>query len=183
MSGVVSSLMNMPDPKKKLGFPPTIETESDRKREQVRISLILASNGVSAANFTTDKETISVAEDLISNYREKVRLLSGTLCPPVQRVLNFVDSHFAEFPELVKEIKFPTNALVLPTHGLARTLSFPIGSNKFEAEHVTSYKLHDQGVLHNPKSDKRTTQGSFHDYQLQQINTKFQRLFMQECLL
>ena len=157
--------MNMPDPCKQLGFPPAVDSKELKRREELKISLILATHGVSLSEIPLNEsltETSFIAKDLIQNYREKVRLLSGMLCPPATRVLNFLKSHFSEYTELLKDIKFPTEALVLPAHGLARSLSFPIGSNKFQGEHINSYRLENQGVLHNPISDKRTTEGSFH---------------------
>jgi len=165
MSSVVSSLMNMPDPEKQLGFPPAVDSKELKRREELRISLILASHGVSLAEIPSDEsllDTSFITKDLIQNYREKVRLLSGMLCPPATRILDFIQSHFSEYPELLKDIKLPSDALVLPTHGLARSLSFPIDSNKFEGDIIKSYRLANQGVLHNPVNDKRTTVGSFH---------------------
>src|SRR5213075_3058928 len=45
--------------------------------------------------------------------------------------------------------------------GLARTLSLPANRDEFSSNIITSYRVR-QGVLHNPKSDRRTTQGVFH---------------------
>src|SRR5213075_2715038 len=45
--------------------------------------------------------------------------------------------------------------------GLARTLSLPANRDEFSSNIITSYRVR-QGVLHNPKSDRRTTQGIFH---------------------
>ena len=162
---IVSSLMNMPDLQKQLGFPPAIDNEERKRLEALRISLILATHGVQVKEMSTKEtliETSLVAKDLIQNYREKVRLLSGMLSPVASRILNFVQSHLSEFPEIVKSIKFPTDAIVLPAHGLARSLSIPVTSNNFKGEILSSYRLENQGVLHNPANDKRTTQGSFH---------------------
>jgi hypothetical protein len=50
---------------------------------------------------------------------------------------------------------------VLDRPGLARVLSLPPTADRFASPYVTSYRLA-QGVLHNPKSDRRTTQGVFH---------------------
>jgi hypothetical protein len=44
---------------------------------------------------------------------------------------------------------------------MARTLSFPPGEECFHSPYLDSYRVA-QGVLHNPKSDRRTTQGVFH---------------------
>lgn len=50
---------------------------------------------------------------------------------------------------------------MLPVHGIARTLSLPPEADHFESEYISSFRIL-QGVLHNPRNDKRTTKGSFH---------------------
>ena len=45
--------------------------------------------------------------------------------------------------------------------GMARLLSLPVDRDEFSSEIINSYRVK-QGVLHNPKSDRRTTQGIFH---------------------
>jgi hypothetical protein len=50
---------------------------------------------------------------------------------------------------------------VLDTPGMARLLSFPEGGDDFFSSNLSSYRVR-QGVLHNPRSDRRTTQGIFH---------------------
>ena len=46
-------------------------------------------------------------------------------------------------------------------HGLARTLSLPPDKDSYTSEYLNSYRI-EQGVLHNPRSDRRTTKGVFH---------------------
>src|SRR5205814_7928860 len=43
----------------------------------------------------------------------------------------------------------------------ARELSLPVDRDEFSSDIINSYRVK-QGVLHNPKSDRRTTQGIFH---------------------
>jgi hypothetical protein len=50
---------------------------------------------------------------------------------------------------------------VLDRPGLARAMSLPPGADEFASAYLHSYRTV-QGVLHNPKSDRRTTQGVFH---------------------
>jgi len=45
--------------------------------------------------------------------------------------------------------------------GLARVLSLPVDRSDFSSDIINSYRVK-QGVLHNPKSDRRTTEGIFH---------------------
>src|SRR6185503_16624118 len=53
------------------------------------------------------------------------------------------------------------DAVALPAYGLARELSLPRDEDTYRNEYVTSYRVRN-GVLHNPKSDRRTTKGTFH---------------------
>ncbi len=44
---------------------------------------------------------------------------------------------------------------------MARLLSLPAEGDRFENEMLASYRTHN-GVVHNPRADRRTTQGTFH---------------------
>ena len=44
---------------------------------------------------------------------------------------------------------------------MARVMSLPPTRDSFSSPYVNSYRV-PQGILHNPKSDRRTTQGIFH---------------------
>jgi len=57
--------------------------------------------------------------------------------------------------------KLPTRQLKLDRHGLSKMLSLPKGKDLFQNSIISSYRV-SQGVLHNPKNDKRTTKGVFH---------------------
>ena len=58
-------------------------------------------------------------------------------------------------------VRLPGETLILDRYGLARELSLPIDAEAWHNELVSSYRL-DNGVLHNPVNDRRTTQGVFH---------------------
>ena len=51
--------------------------------------------------------------------------------------------------------------MVLDQHGLARELSLPADGDDFQSGLLHSYRVRN-GVLHNPRSDRRTTAGTFH---------------------
>jgi len=90
--------------------------------------------------------------------REKDRVLSSHLCPVDQRIQNYL----ARCLEGTGEIpRLPANTLVLDRPGLARGLSLPPGRDEHHSSILASLRLK-QGVLHNPRSDRRTTQGIFH---------------------
>ena len=107
-------------------------------------------------NTTVDAAFIELARPLLNNLREKDRLLSHDLCPVDRRIQNFLDRTLdGDAPHL------PAKTLVLDRPGLGRMLSLPPEGNLFTSPLVTSYRLK-QGILHNPKSDRRTTKGVFH---------------------
>jgi hypothetical protein len=94
---------------------------------------------------------------LVAQYREKERLLADHLCPADQRIQTFLYDYLQALPVP----KLPPRTLVLDQPGLARVLSFPLDRDEFVSSILSSYRVR-QGVLHNPRSDRRTTQGIFH---------------------
>ena len=124
------------------------------------INLKLAALGVSVAGSASHTGFLNVAHDLLADFREYRRLLDGYLCPVDQRIQNFLDIHFAD-ENLVGPLRLPSKTFVLDRHGMAREMSLPIDRDEYKSEYVFSYRVR-QGVLHNPKSDRRTTQGVFH---------------------
>ena len=82
-------------------------------------------------------------------------------CPIDRRLQSFLDAYLHAagvtrgFPQL------PPRTLVLDQPGLVRELSLPSDHDEFHSDIISSYRVK-QGVLHNPKSDRRTTQGIFH---------------------
>jgi hypothetical protein len=100
--------------------------------------------------------------DFVSNFlalsREKDRVLSRHLCPLDQRIQNFL---FDYLDSVVEVPRLPASTLVLDRAGLARALSLPPSRDEHHSPILTSRRVR-QGVLHNPRSDRRTTQGIFH---------------------
>lgn len=124
------------------------------------INIKLASLNQPYFKHAGDNNFLELANDLIVNYREKSRLLSNFLCPADQRIQNFLDGYLHEFKGKLN-FRLPSNTLVVDTHGLARMLSIPPDKDEFVSDIIRSYKIK-QGVLHNPKNDRRTTVGVFH---------------------
>jgi hypothetical protein len=104
-------------------------------------------------------EELELAADLIRNFREKNRLLEDYLPPADQRIQDFLDAYLSDTGAPVPRL--PTNTLVLDRYGLARELSLPPGEHRFQSGILTSYRVQ-QGILHNPLNDRRTTKGVFH---------------------
>ncbi|MGZ4958405.1 MAG: hypothetical protein ACXV7J_04060 [Methylomonas sp.] len=125
------------------------------------INLKLASCGQPICVDQGTSEFMATAQDLLNSYLEKSRrLASSSLYPVDRRIQDFLDDYLADL-ELDKNPSLPTITFELDRHGVARELSLPLGKDEFVSDIVSSYRVK-QGVLHNPASDRRTTQGSFH---------------------
>jgi hypothetical protein len=132
----------------------------DRRAAVSSILLKLAAMGVRVPAETGDGELLHLTGDLFARYREQTRLLSEHLCPADRRIQHYIDG-LLRAADLSDPVTLPAETLILDRYGLARELSLPIEANAWENELVSSYRL-DNGVLHNPVSDRRTTQGVFH---------------------
>jgi phosphoenolpyruvate carboxykinase (diphosphate) len=124
------------------------------------INLKLASLGLPVSERTADPYFLEIAGPLLRNYYQKDQLLGGRLCPADARIQAYLDG-------CLKDVapggapRLPAASFVMDRPGLARVMSLPAGGDSFESYYVKSYRLA-QGVLHNPRSDRRTTQGIFH---------------------
>lgn len=143
-----------------LNVPGENSFHSDKHQFIQYINLKLASLGAPVYGEKSETAFIEIAHDLIANHQEKNRLLSNYLCPADQRIQNFLDQYFDDLG-LKTPVRLPSNTFVLDRHGIARVLSLPPDRDEFVSDIVSSYRIK-QGVLHNPKSDRRTTQGVFH---------------------
>jgi phosphoenolpyruvate carboxykinase (diphosphate) len=94
---------------------------------------------------------------LVAQYREKERLLASHLCPADHRIQSFLYDYLQD----VHVPKLPPRTFTLDCSGMARVLSLPVDRDEFSSEIINSYRVK-QGVLHNPRSDRRTTAGIFH---------------------
>ena len=98
-----------------------------------------------------------VVASLIAQHREQERLLANHLCPADSRIQTFLFDYLQDVPVP----KLPARTFTLDRAGIARMLSLPVDRDEFSSEIVNSYRVK-QGVLHNPRSDRRTTAGIFH---------------------
>ena len=130
---------------------------NERETELIRyINLKLAALGQPTSEATVDPHFLEIAGPLLRNYYQKDRLLGGRLCPVDSRIQAFLDGYLGESAP-----RLPGHTLVLDRPGLARVMSLPAGEDRIGSPYLQSYRLR-QGVLHNPRSDRRTTQGIFH---------------------
>jgi len=139
---------------------PDIDIAEERRKLQLYINLKLASSGQPTAASGAAGDFMATAQDLLKSYREKNRLLSSYLCPSDRRIQDFVDRYLEDL-ELDEIPTLPSQTFILDRHGVARELSLPMDGDVFRSDIVSSYRVQ-QGVLHNPASDRRTTKGSFH---------------------
>ncbi len=121
------------------------------------INVKLALIGCQPVPMPGDREFVEIAAAMAAQSREKDRLLGSHLCPADQRIQNFLHDYLQDIPAP----KLPTRTFTLDRPGLARVLSLPVDRDDFSSDIINSYRVK-QGVLHNPRSDRRTTAGIFH---------------------
>jgi phosphoenolpyruvate carboxykinase (diphosphate) len=130
---------------------------SERKLWQY-INLKLAALGCPTAKAAEDAEFEELVHALLQHQRETERLLADYLCPADWRIQQFLDDYLYETGLTPK---LPSRTFILDRPGVARAMSLPPDEDVFKSDILTSYRVK-QGVLHNPKSDRRTTEGVFH---------------------
>lgn len=123
------------------------------------INLKLSFLGYPAYKNQKQSDFLKIATPLLRSHHEKNRHLPNYPCPADQRIQNFLDDYFNGTQQTLP--KLPANTFVLDHPGLARLMSLPPDKDIFTSDIVDSYRVR-QGVLHNPKNDRRTTQGVFH---------------------
>ena len=154
--------MNLDDSrelKRRLGFGVNLNSDEDRRRLAEVINAKLWFRGQPIVGEESEFALLKTSKHLLANLQEKNRLLADYHCPADARIQAFLDRYLAgcgcDIPRM------PTSALQLEHHGLARTLSLPPDKDSYTSEYLDSYRI-EQGVLHNPRSDRRTTKGVFH---------------------
>lgn len=134
-------------------------TFSDKKLMQY-INLKLAALGHPVLTDSGSMKLIDIARPLLNNYQVKAQMLTKTSSPIGDRIESFLADYLKDVADEAT-IKFPANPLNLDHHGLARMLSIPPTDDIYETDVIKSYRTA-QGILHNPKNDRRTTKGVFH---------------------
>jgi hypothetical protein len=148
--------------RKKLGIDfGNIDPITTREDRIQYINFKLASLGLPIyrsddAGSETGAYFIDLLDDIIKDYKEKKRMVDLNEVGIYRRINEFFSGYFGGNPP-----KCVANSLILDHYGLAREMSLPPDSNTFSNEYVNSYRIK-QGVLHNPRNDRRTTEGSFH---------------------
>lgn len=124
------------------------------------INMKLAALGQPVSQATAEPQFLEFAEPLLRNHQQKNQLLSDRLCPVDSRIQAFLDRSLRDVcPNGAP--KLPAITFLLDRPGQARAMSLPASGDTFVSPYVSSYRIR-QGVLHNPKKDRRTTKGIFH---------------------
>ncbi len=124
------------------------------------INLKLVALGEPPAELAAAEPFLDLARPLLENYHVRDRMLEGLYCPADERIHEFLDAHLSDIRPH-GPLRLPAHTFVLDRPGLARVMSLPRLSDRFSSPYLDSYRVA-QGVLHNPRSDRRTTQGIFH---------------------
>ncbi len=110
------------------------------------------SKGTSSAYF------INLFDDIIKDYKEKLRMVDVNEIGIHKRINQFFEAYFKGLENIPKVVE---DHFTLDHYGLAREMSLPPDADTFFNEYINSYRIK-QGILNNPKNDRRTTKGSFH---------------------
>lgn len=131
-------------------------TQTNELQRFIRLQLV----ALGLEEHATDGDDSRLVRNLLGNYRQKVRLLKGYRCPADARIEQFLASLSRE-RGLPEDLRLPGETFSLNAPGVARELSLPPHGEHFENDLLKSYRVRN-GVLHNPRSDRRTTKGTFH---------------------
>lgn len=122
------------------------------------LNLKLHEIGQPGVTLPGDDGLTGFVDHFLTLSREKDRARTRHLCPVDQRIQNFI---YDLLDGAENAPRLPPITLVLDRPGLARALSLPPGRDEHRSSILTSQRVR-QGVLHNPRSDRRTTKGIFH---------------------
>ncbi|HEV2292973.1 MAG TPA: hypothetical protein VGR35_03905 [Tepidisphaeraceae bacterium] len=129
------------------------------QRRTHQVDLLLRAHGLLGTDgHGHDTEMEQIAGNLLRSFREQQRRLRAHRCAADARIEAFLAEHFAD---VGGGLALPDTTIVLAEHGVARELSLPRHGDSHVGSLLTSYRVRN-GVLHNPRSDRRTTKGTFH---------------------
>jgi len=146
-----------------IGYPASCDASENARQEFIQyINIKLAALDLPVVGGKGDNPFLTIGKSLLASAKAKDRLLADYLCPVDQAIQNYLAglfrAHNIKDPD---RTRVPSTSFVLDRHGLARTLSLPPDKDEFKSDIMQSYRVKN-GVLHNPKEDRRTTKGVFH---------------------
>ncbi|MCO8124830.1 hypothetical protein NHH03_24040 [Stieleria sp. TO1_6] len=144
-----------------LGWDKSLTTDpAERKNLRTYLVLQLAAAGLLPPDGQVADSMTEFSSGILDSMREKTRLLASHRAPIDSRIESFLANYFeSELGD--KPLRLPSPTLTLDRHGMARELSLPINGDEFSTDLVSSYRC-SNGVLNNPRADRRTTAGTFH---------------------
>ena len=127
------------------------------------VNMRLSASGLPVFGDESKYPILEFAKPLLDNYREFVtRPESIGYCPSDKRVMEFMKEYLCDvLDEREDTPALPLKTFILDVYGTARALSLPADADEASNEYVSSYRVR-QGILNNPKHDRRTTAGVFH---------------------
>ena len=133
----------------------------ERQRLRSYIAFQMASAGLSPPDSDTHPDLMATfSAGILDSLKVKNRLLAEHRAPVDSRIEKFLAVYFADLVD-GDPLRLPSQALTLDRHGMARELSLPADGHVFKNALVESYRCFN-GILNNPKADRRTTAGTFH---------------------
>ena len=147
--------------RKKLGIEAgsidPITTSEDRIQY---INFKLASLGLPIYEASGDSGAyfINLFDDIIKDYKEKLRMVDVNEIGIHKRINAFFSTYFKGYDHIPRVVE---DHFTLDHYGLAREMALPPDGDMYANEYINSYRIK-QGILNNPKNDRRTTKGSFH---------------------
>ncbi|QDT07862.1 hypothetical protein K227x_62910 [Rubripirellula lacrimiformis] len=159
----MSSLVKDPGAlQRSVGWDAQVSAEpAERERLRSYIAFQMASAGLLPPDDETVADSMAAfSTGILDSLKEKNRLLAEHRAPVDSRIESFLQDYFRD--EVGESaLRLPSRSLTLDRHGMARELSLPIGGNEYKNELVESFRC-ENGVLNNPRADRRTTAGTFH---------------------
>ena len=145
-----------------VGWNKTISNDPvEREHLKNYLALQLASAGLFSPESDGNGQSMTAySAGILESLREKNRLLAEHRAPIDSRIEAFLNRYFEDVLD-DEPLRVPNRSLTLDRHGMARELSLPADGYEFENELVKSYRCLN-GVLNNPRADRRTTAGTFH---------------------
>ena len=131
-------------------------SSQDKLRHAINLRLALL--GLPTVTDEQSSGWTEMAAPIFARHRETTRQLVDPLCPVDHRIQSWLEHYLSD---IGPSPRLPARSFILDEPGLSRALSLPAHGDDCSSSLLKSYRLR-QGVLHNPASDRRTTQGVFH---------------------
>jgi hypothetical protein len=131
---------------------------------------------------TADPQFLELAGPLPRNFHRKDELLGGRLCPADTRVQSVIDRPLRSVTDCIPQL--PAQTFTFERPGPAGAMSLPAHGDSSSSRYLQSYRAA-QGILHNPKSDRRTTRGlsiSWKEaFRFRRTKSRCQRVLSRNC--